>query len=92
MGGFLHSRRFALSVYEVALIDTPPAPTTRPPRECQRGKKKKKKLWICGKLKSKFPTSPQLLLLLLLLLSTSPVSVVTLLLPDPPRPAHRPKV
>ena len=52
MGGFFHSRRFALSVYEVALIDAPPAPTAHPPRECQSGKKKKRKaidMWIIKK-------------------------------------------
>ena len=52
MGGFFHRRRFALSVYEVALIDAPPAPTAHPPRECQSGKKKKRKaidMWIIKK-------------------------------------------
>ena len=91
MGGFLHSRRFALSVYEVALLE--PTPDRPPPeglseREKEKEKRKAMDIW---KIKKQFPTYPQLLLLLLLL-STSPISILALLFPDPPRPAHRPKV
>ena len=91
MGGFLHRRRFALSVYEVALLE--PTPDRPPPEGLSEGEKEKEKrkamdIW---KIKKQFPTYPQLLLLLLLLLSTSPISILALLLPDPPPPPTAPK-
>ena len=61
MGGFFHSRRFALSVYEVALIDSP-TPDRPPPegvseREKEKEKRKAMDIWIIKKQIIHIPTA-----------------------------------
>ena len=92
MGGFFHRRRFALSVYEVALLE--PAPDRPPPEGLSEGEKEKEKrkamdIWIIKKQIIHISTA------------TATTTTTTVYIPlqcpcfitsRPPLPAHRPKV